>query len=143
MSTTRQTIETHFFRNLNRFVVPAVRKGIFSPRCAPVGLILLDSIGYKSGTVRSTPLVATHLGDYTFISTVRGKQSFWVRNLQKQPDISFYHGGKVKQATSFVVTPEKGFENLDSLPPFIAAIAKRLAKRSEKGWAFAILQTTR
>ena len=142
MSNTRQKLERNFFRNLNRFVEPAVRKGILSPRCAPVGLILLESIGFKSGAVRSTPLLATHLGGYTFISTVRGKRSFWVKNLQKQPDITFHRGGKVKKAKSFVVTPETGFESLESLPPVITAIAKQLARGSESGWAFAVLQTS-
>ena len=142
MSNTRQTFERTIFRTLNKFVEPAVRKGALSPRCAPVGLILLESIGYKSGSVRSTPLLATHVGDYTFISTFRGKRSFWVRNLQKQPDISFYRGGKVKKASSFVVTPESGFDSLDSLPPVIATIAEQLARRSDKGWAFAVLQTS-
>ena len=142
MSSTRQTIETKFFRNLNRFIEPAVRRGVLSPNCAPVGLILLESIGYKSGSVRSTPLLATRLGKYTFVSTARGKRSFWVRNLQKQPDVTFHRGGKVQKATSLVVTPEGGFDSLDSLPPFVAAIARRLARTSEKGWAFAILQPT-
>lgn len=142
MTTTRQTLETTFFRNLNRVVEPAVRRGVFSPSCTPVGLILLESIGYKSGSVRSTPLLAAHLGKYTFVSTARGKRSFWVRNLQQQPDVTFHRGGKTTQATSFVVTPESGFDALDTLPPFVASIARRLARTSEKGWAFAVLQTT-
>lgn len=141
MISTRQRFERNIFRTLNKLVEPAVRKGALSPQWAPVGLILLESIGYKSGSIRSTPLLAAHLGDYTFVSTFRGKRSFWVRNLQKQPDITFHRGGKVKQASSFVVTPESGFDSLDSLPPFVATIAKQLARHSHKGWAFAVLHT--
>jgi deazaflavin-dependent oxidoreductase (nitroreductase family) len=140
MTTTRQKLERNFFRTLNRFVEPAVRKGVLSPRYAPVGLIVLESIGYKSGSVRSTPLLATRVGNYTFISTVRGKKSFWVRNLQKQPDISFYMGGRVKKAKSYVFTPESDFSARDALPPVIAGIANVLARRGAEGWAFAVLQ---
>jgi hypothetical protein len=141
MKTTRQKLEQNFFRALNRYVEPAVRKGVLSPRYAPLGLIVLKSTGYKSGVARSTPLLATSVGNYTFISTARGKRSFWVKNLQKQPDISFHKGGQVKQAKSFVITHETDFDAADALPTPIATIARVLAKRSKKGWAFAVLQT--
>jgi hypothetical protein len=76
MKTTRLKLERNFFRTLNRFVEPAVRKGVLSPRYAPLGLILLESTGYKSGAARNTPLLATRVGNYTFISTVRDKSPF-------------------------------------------------------------------
>lgn len=140
MSTVRQTIEKHFFRALNTFVEPAVRKGVLSPRCAPVGLIVLESTGYKSGVLRSTPLLATHIGDYVLVSTGRAKRSFWVRNLQQQPHIRFHLGGKVKEATSYVITPDEDFQTPRSLPPLVAATANLLARRGGEGWAFALLE---
>ena len=142
MTATRQRLERDLFRKLNRFVEPAVRKGILSPKCAPVGLILLETIGFKSGRVRSTPLLATHVGDYTFVSTVRGKQSFWIRNLQEQPDISFYKGGRLKKARSVVMTPETDPQALDSLPWVIGAITNALLGTGAKGFALAVLRTT-
>jgi deazaflavin-dependent oxidoreductase (nitroreductase family) len=142
MISTSRKLEKTLFRTLNRFVEPAVRKGVLSPQYSPVGMIVLESVGYKSGTVRSTPLVATRLGSYTFISTARGARSFWVRNLQNQPDTTFYVGGQAKKARSYVITPETRHQVHDSLPPVIASIAKFLARRGTDGWAFAILQTT-
>ena len=142
MTATRQRLERDLFRTLNRFVEPAVRRGILSPQCAPVGLILLETIGFKSGTVRSTPLLATHVGDYTFVSTVRGKQSFWIRNLQEQPDIRFYKGGRLKKAKSVVITPETDRQALDSLPWMIAAITNTLLGAGAKGFTLAVLRTT-
>jgi deazaflavin-dependent oxidoreductase (nitroreductase family) len=142
MTATRQRLERDLFRTLNRFVEPAVRRGILSPQCAPVGLILLETIGFKSGTVRSTPLLATHVGDYTFVSTVRGKQSFWIRNLQEHPDIRFYKGGRLKMAKSVVITPETDHQVLDSLPWLISAITNTLLGASAKGFTLAVLRTT-
>jgi deazaflavin-dependent oxidoreductase (nitroreductase family) len=141
MSTIRQKLERNFFRGLNTFVEPAVRKGVLSPRCAPVGLIVLESTGYKSGALRNTPLLATHIGDYVLVSTGRAKRSFWVRNLQKQPNVSFHLGGKVKKAKSYVITPEEDFQTPKSLPPIVAAAARMLARRGGEGWAFALLET--
>jgi deazaflavin-dependent oxidoreductase (nitroreductase family) len=142
MIATRQKFERDLFRTLNRFVEPAVRKGILSPKCAPVGLILLETIGFKSGVVRSTPLLATHVGNYTIVSTVRGKQSFWIRNLQEQPDISFYKGGRLKKASSVVITSETDPQALDSLPWAIAAITNALLGDGAQGLALAVLRTT-
>jgi hypothetical protein len=141
MTATRQRIERDLFRTLNGFVEPAVRKGILSPQCAPVGLILPETIGFKSGRVRSTPLLATHVGDYTIVSTVRGKQSFWIRNLQEQPDISFYKGGRLKKASSVVITSETNPQAIDSLPWVIAAITNALLGGGAKGLALAALRT--
>jgi deazaflavin-dependent oxidoreductase (nitroreductase family) len=142
MTATRQRLERDLFRKLNRFVEPAVRKGILSPKCAPVGLILLETIGFKSGSVRSTPLLATHVGGYTIVSTVRGKKSFWIRNLQEQPDISFYKGGRLKKARSLVITSETDPQTLDSLPWVITAITNALLGGGAKGLALAVLRTT-
>jgi deazaflavin-dependent oxidoreductase (nitroreductase family) len=142
MTATRKKLERDLFRTLNRFVEPAVRKGILSPKCAPVGLILLETIGFKSGRERSTPLLAAHVGDYTIVSTVRGKQSFWVKNLQAQPDISFYKGGRLKKARSVVITSETDPEALDSLPWVIAEITNALLGGGAKGLALAVLRTT-
>ncbi len=142
MTVTRQRSERAFFRSLNSVVEPAVRKGLLSPKCAPAGLILLETIGFKSGKVRSTPLLATHVGDYTFVSTVRGKQSFWVRNLQQQPDIGFYKGGSLKKARSVVITSETDPQTLELLPWAIAVFAKGLFRARAKGFALAILRTT-
>ena len=140
MSSIRQTLERNFFRGLNTFVEPAVRKGLLSPRCAPIGLIVLESTGYKSGALRNTPLLATHIGDYVLVSTGRAKRSFWVRNLQQQPHIRFHLGGKVKEATSYVITPDEDFQTPPSLPPLVAATANLLARRGGEGWAFALLE---
>jgi deazaflavin-dependent oxidoreductase (nitroreductase family) len=141
MMSTRQKFERNFFRNLNRVVEPAVRKGALSPRYAPVGLIVLESIGFKSGAVRSTPLLATRIGTYTFVSTVRGKKSFWVKNLQKNPDIRFHMGGRVKEARSFVFASDNDLPKVGSLPPLIAAIAARLVRRGPDNLTLAVLRT--
>lgn len=118
-----------------------MRHGVLSPRYAPVGLILLESIGYKSGTTRATPLLATHLGRYTLVSTVRGKKSFWVRNLQKQPSIRFHRGGRLKEASAQVFTPDDTTPDTKSLPPTVAALINTLLRNGSNDLALAVLRT--
>lgn len=138
-STYSSRLEREFFRMLNRVVEPAVRRGIGSPCFVPGGLIVLESVGFRSGATRRTPLVATRLGRYVFVSTVRGERSFWVRNLRKQPRVTYYLGGRARQARAFVLMPGKRYRRPKSLPPLIAGITDFLAPYTRAGWAFAVL----
>jgi deazaflavin-dependent oxidoreductase (nitroreductase family) len=141
MSINRKSIERRFFRTLNSVVEPAVRMGLGSPRFLPGGLIVLETTGFKTGATRRTPLVATRLGRYIFISTFRGESSFWVKNLRKQSSVNYYLGGKARQADAFVVMPGKDYESPESLPPAITTITDFFAPYTRTGWAFAVLAT--
>jgi hypothetical protein len=139
MALDKQKLEREFFRMLNRVIEPAVRKGIGSPRFVPGGLIVLETVGFKSGVKRRMPLAATRLGGYVFISTLRGDRSLWVKNLQKRPSTHYYLGGKRRAAKAFVMMPGKRYRRPGSLPPFIGKITDFLAPYTKAGWAFAVL----
>ncbi|PLW68174.1 nitroreductase/quinone reductase family protein [Pseudohalioglobus lutimaris] len=93
MASVQIKLEQRFFRALNAVVEPAVRRGVLSSRLLPTTLIVLESTGYVSGQARRTPLFCQHLGSHVLISTGRGKRSFWVRNLQRKPDVEYFMGG--------------------------------------------------
>ncbi len=135
----RQVLEREFFRMLNRVVEPAVRKGVGSPRFLPGGLIVLETVGFKTGAKRRTPLVATRLGKYVFVSTFRADRSFWIRNLRKQPRVSYFLGGRERSAKAFVVMPDKRYQRPKSLPEPIGRITDILANFTGSGWGFAVL----
>ena len=135
------TIERDFFRVLNRVVEPAVKRGLFSPRHAPAGLILLETTGFKTGATRRTPLLATRLGRYVFVSTVRGERSFWVKNLQAQNRIRYFLGGRAREADAYVLSPRADGLPSATLPAPIARLADLLAPLTQAGWAFAVLKT--
>lgn len=142
MAIDRQTLEREFFRMLNRVVEPAVRRGLGSPRFVPGGLIVLETTGFKTGRKRSTPLVATRLGKYVFVSTFRGDRSFWIKNLRKQPLVNYYLGGKKRAARAFVMMPGKRYQRPKSLPAPIGRITDFLAPYTGAGWGFAVLMPT-
>lgn len=135
----KERIERNFFRLLNTVVEPAVRKGLGSSRFIPAGLIVLESVGFKSGQTRRTPLVATRLQGYVFVNTARGERSFWVKNLLKKPRTQFYLGGKARQAQAFVIAPGKRYRRPASLPPTIGKVTDFLAPYTKEGWAFVVL----
>jgi hypothetical protein len=139
MAMNRQTLEREFFRSLNSVVEPAVRRGLGSPRILPGGLIVLETTGFKSGLKRRTPLLATRLGKYVFVSTFRADRSFWIRNLREQPRVSYYLGGRERAARAFVVMAGKNYRRPRSLPEPIGGITDFLAGFTASGWGFAVL----
>ena len=139
MSASFAKIEKSVFRNLNSWVEPAVRKGIGSPTMTPASLIVLETLGFKSGARRRTPLWSLRLGQYRIVSTVRGDRSFWVKNLLKQPKVSYYLGGRRREGNAIVFAGSSVEHQSAELPRIIRGLSKLFSKYTEKGWAFAVL----
>jgi hypothetical protein len=135
----RAGFEQQFFRKLNAVVEPAVRRGFASPRFLPGGLIVLESIGFKSGQPRSTPLLSFGIGRYRIVSTVRGDKSFWVRNLMQQPKVSYFLGGTRREADAIVLLDGKTASGIPPSMPFLSRLVALLARGAKDGLAVAIL----
>ncbi|MEP5763308.1 MAG: nitroreductase/quinone reductase family protein [Halieaceae bacterium] len=133
------SVEREFFRRLNSVVEPAVRFGVASPRFAPAGLIVLETIGFKSGLERRTPLVAVRFGDHVIAGTVRGERSFWVKNLRKRSRVRFWRGGKERQARAFVMAPGKHYRRPERLSGLMGRVTDSLTALTDEGWAFVVL----
>lgn len=132
-------IEQGVFRCLNAVVEPAVRKGIGSPTFAPASLIVLETTGFKSGEKRRTPLWSVGLGPYRIVSTARGRRSFWVKNLLKQPNARYYLGGRARDADAIVIAPGEVDPQQQPLNPVMRGVTNILYRLAREGWAFAIL----
>jgi deazaflavin-dependent oxidoreductase (nitroreductase family) len=124
---------------VNRVVEPMVRVGIGSPRLAPGGFIVLETIGRKSGVTRRTPLAATRIGRYVIVATFRGEHSQWVRNLVVKPRTRYWAGGRPHASSAFVMHPGKRFREPKSLPAPLRRVVRFLAPYTRAGWAFAVL----
>ena len=79
------------------------------------------------------------LGRYRLVSTARGDRSFWVKNLLKQPRVSYYLGGKRREANAVVFAGCAAQPQSTELPLIIRGLSKLFTNYAEKGWAFAIL----
>ncbi len=143
MAFTFAKIEQSVFRLLNAVVEPAVRKGIGSPTLAPASLIVLETVGFKSGEKRRTPLWSICLGRYRIVSTARGDRSFWVKNLLKQPRVKYYVGGRPRDSQAIVISPSTSEQNSQRLTPVMRKLVKIFSRLSQAGWAFAILVPTK
>lgn len=96
------TIERTFFRTLNRVLEPTIRVGIGSPWLVPVGAVVLETVGRKSGRVYNVPVLASEFRNVLVVSTVRGR-SQWIKNVAAQPAIGVWLRGKRRHCTAYVV----------------------------------------
>jgi deazaflavin-dependent oxidoreductase (nitroreductase family) len=139
MTINRDKIERSVFRRLNAVVEPAVRRGIGSPTLSPASLIVLETVGFKSGEQRRTPLWSICLGPYRIVSTVRGDRSLWVKNLIKQPRVKYYLGGRPRESDAFVIARGTTAQQTPALHPLMSRLTNLLSRLAQAGWTFAIL----
>ena len=92
--------EQSAFRALNSVVGPAVQRGVGNSAVG-LGLFLVESLGRKSGKVRTVPLLGERYGSKLVVTTVR-PHSQWVRNLEAEPSAHVWVGGKRRSATATV-----------------------------------------
>ncbi len=136
-------MEAGFFRTLNLLVEPAVRAGCGFPAFGLTGLIALETKGRRTGLPHSIPVLATLVGDYVLIGTVRGNRSQWLENVRANPDVRYWLRGRLREATTLVFTPDESPPETRSLPPLVRSIATSLHSTvSGLGVAFAILVPT-
>ena len=131
--------ERELFRRVNALVEPLVLRGFASSDRAPLSLIVLETTGFKSGQQRRTPLWSLKLGRYRLITTARGNRSFWVKNLQKDPEVGFYLAGRRRDTEAVVFAPGEDGDNASKLPRILQGLARLFAPYTQRGWAFAVL----
>lgn len=140
MSARTVNLEADAFRALNRIVEPAVRAGWGSPGIVSVGLIVLETKGWRSGRWHRTPHVAYAIGDHLLVSTVRGRRSHWVQNLRRSAEVRYWRNGRQYGATAMLFAPSEESPDVGALPPLLRPLAPGLASlASDLGCATAIL----
>ncbi len=133
-------LEADFFRALNVLVEPAVRAGCGSPGLIPTGLILLETIGSKSGIPRRVPVLATAFDGCVFIGTVRGSRSLWIKNLLAEPRVRYWMAGREHRGRARIFAAGVPLPATDGLPPFARATAEGLLPPATLfGWTFAVI----
>jgi F420H(2)-dependent quinone reductase len=131
--------EAEFYRRVNQIVEPLVRAGVGSPGLWPAGLIVVEIRGRKTGRTFNVPLLATLVGHCMLVSTVR-RRSQWVKNLVVNPEVRYWRGGRIGEATAVVFAPGLETPRLDHLPPAAGCLATALRPYSRMfGGGVAIL----
>ncbi len=133
-------LEAEYYRALNVIVEPAVRAACGPTGIVPIGLIVLETKGWRTGRWRRTTVLASAIGDLLLVSTVRGRRSHWVKNLIHDAEMRYWSGDQPRQATAIVFAPDEDIPNLQGLPALFSSLAASLASPvRDLGCAFALL----
>lgn len=126
---------------INARVEPHVRSGFASPGLFPVGLIVLETTGRRSGRTYRTPLFATQaLGGYLWVSTVLGKRANWLRNAKANSRVRYWLKGRLREGRAIVSAPGYATPDLDALPESLRWAAERgIAVSRAMGFGVVIL----
>jgi deazaflavin-dependent oxidoreductase (nitroreductase family) len=89
------------FATLNGVVEPAVKAGVGNPLPIGAGAVVLETTGRRSGLPRAVPLLSTRFGRTITVSTVRS-ESQWLRNIEADPKVAVWVGGRRRDATASV-----------------------------------------
>ena len=136
------SIEAAFFKQLNSIAKPRIKAGLGSPGLLPTGLIVLETVGRKSGRTFEIPVVASTFGDYILIGTVRGS-SQWIKNLAAMSEVDYWIKGKTRQASVNVFLPGQDTEAQKiTLPIWLTPLINALSRiTGHTGGSFAILKS--
>jgi len=78
-------------------------------------ILLLTTIGRRSGRKRVTPLQYEKVGDSYYVGAARGLKADWVRNLQAEPYVEVRVGAKYFQGVAEVVMAPSKFADFMEL----------------------------
>ncbi len=133
-------LEAEYFRTLNGILEPVLRAGCGSPGVVPIGLIVLETKGWRTGRLHKTAVLAGAIGGCLLVSTVRGRRSHWVKNLRHTAYVSYWSGGQPCRAKAIVFAPDEDTPDLQGLPPLLRSLGANLALPvTDLGCAFALL----
>ena len=83
----------------NRLVLAATRAGLPTP-----GVVILETIGRRSGEPRRVPVSRLLEGDTLWIVTEHGRKAAYVRNIEANPRVRVRAGRRWRRGTAQVVS---------------------------------------
>jgi deazaflavin-dependent oxidoreductase (nitroreductase family) len=142
-ATSLSQFETDFFAGLNSVVEPFLRAGFGTSGPCANGIVLLETIGRKSGRTINVPVMAASLGDVVITSTARARRSQWIRNIAANPEIRYWLNGRARNARAFVIGDGERGEARAQMPLRVRALASMLYPLTiTDAVAFAVLMPT-
>jgi deazaflavin-dependent oxidoreductase (nitroreductase family) len=105
----------------NRLVLAAVRAGLPTP-----SVVILETIGRRSGEPRRVPVSRLLEGDTLWIVTEHGRKAAYVRNIEANPRVRVRAGRRWRTGTAQVVSDVDWRELQRRLPSKLSSAVVRL-----------------
>lgn len=95
-----------FAWRLLRFLPPRLAYSVGLGSLAGSAVLLLKTIGRKSGLARVTPLLYDEIDGIIYVASARGTKADWYRNLEANPNVEIIIGSrKLKGCAELITDP--------------------------------------
>ncbi|MFN0096663.1 MAG: nitroreductase/quinone reductase family protein [Dehalococcoidia bacterium] len=131
--------EVALYTALDTFVAPLVRAGLFSPGPMGPGFVVVETVGRRTGQPRPVTLLGFAIGDVVLVSTIRGGQAQWVKNLAKQREVRWWRWGQEVRGHATVVAPGTVGRVPHEAHAWVDDLVAVLEPWVLTGWRFAVL----
>ena len=119
-----------FIWRLLRFLPPRLAYSLGLGPIAGRAVLLLTTVGRKSGLPRITPLLYDEIDGIVYVASARGVKADWYRNLQANPNVEVTVGSRrFKGCADLITDPLKIADFLEKrlkLHPILTALVKRV-----------------
>lgn len=109
-----------------RRVVGAVQKHVVNPVARRLPLMMLETIGRKSGQPRRTPVGGRVAGDQFWMVSEHGEHSQYVRNIKANPRVRVRVRGRWRSGTAHLLPADDPIVRLRQLPGYNSALVRTL-----------------
>ncbi|HEY8584286.1 MAG TPA: nitroreductase/quinone reductase family protein [Capillimicrobium sp.] len=92
---------------VNPLVIPLVQRGLLEP-----GWAVLETTGRASGEPRQVPIGNGLRGDQFWIVTEHGRHAHYVRNIEADPRVRVFVGGRWRAGTAHVLPDDDPYARL-------------------------------
>ncbi len=115
---------------LFRFLPPRIAYSLGLGSIAEHAVLLLTTIGWKSGLPRVTPLLYDEIDGIVYVGSARGAKADWYQNLRTNPKVEVTIGTRQFKGCAHLITdPRQVVDFLEKrlrLHPVLAAAVMRL-----------------
>lgn len=111
-------------RDLKRRVVHGTQRMVVNPVGRRLPLIMLETIGRKTGQLRRTAVGGRVIGNQFWLVSEHGEHSDYVRNIKANPSVRVRIGGRWRNGTAHLLPDDDPVARLGSLPTLNSAMVR-------------------
>lgn len=129
-----------YWKTIDAWLEPAVRAGFATPSVLPVGLVVLETRGARTGRLQRVLLTASVVEGCLFVGTLLGSRSGWLANLRADPRVRYWLSGQERQGRALLFSARAPWTATQGLPGLARSLADGLLPVAvASGWRFAVI----
>lgn len=113
-------------RDLKRRIVHGAQRRIVNPVGRQLPVIMLETVGRKSGEPRHTAVGGRVIGDQFWMVSEHGDRSHYVLNIKANPAVRLRINGRWRTGTAHLLPDDDPVARLKELPTLNSAVVRAM-----------------